>query len=94
MKLGNIVKKMRLDNNSLVLIKTGSALATIEALTGLQKVISQTDMSNVVLVVADDLSDALIVHEQELNKLGWYHIKALAKTIKQDRPVEKEEPHE
>lgn len=82
MKLGNIVKKLRLDNNCLVILKTGSALATYEALQGLNEVLSHTSLQNVILVVADNLDDAFVTHEKELNKLGWYHISALNKMIR------------
>lgn len=81
MKLGTSVRKLRLSENSLVLIKQGTSLSNMDALEDLAKTIGETRIKNVILVVVDSFDDVETLNEVEMNKRGWFHSDALARMI-------------
>jgi len=74
---GRLIKKMRIDNNSVIAVKSGTSVATSQALDGIAEAVAKKGLKKVIIVVVDDLDDLTILSEEEMNKQGWYSVQAL-----------------
>lgn len=96
-KLGKIVRKMHLSDNCVLVIKSGTELAKMQSLEELQQILAQTELKNIIVVVADDFDDLAVLQEVEMNKRGWYHMRTLRRVIHMERieptPQEAEDEH-
>lgn len=83
-KLGNKIRKLKIEPNSMILIKSDTIFALDGNIDKFTDIIDQTGIKNVVVVVVDDLADMTVLPEKKLNELGWFKLDYLRKVIKQD----------
>lgn len=88
MKLGSIVRKMRLQSNSVVIVKAGSELAQTKTLQTIADSLGKTNINNVIILVADNMDDLKVLNPNEMAKHGWFRVDALRKSV--HIPVEPE----
>jgi hypothetical protein len=79
--LNKIVRKLRVTNNSVLMVRESSALATKDTISDMAKMFEQIGLKNVVVVVVDEFNHLETVSETEMNKLGWFKIEALRKIV-------------
>ncbi len=81
MKLGSIVKKLRLESNSVLIIKEDCELAEPTMLQRIQDELAKTKVENILVVVTKDLDDMNVAGEKQMNLHGWYRIAQIMKMI-------------
>jgi hypothetical protein len=81
-KLGNVVRKLRLYDRCIVLVKEGTDMAKIENINAITAAIEQTTLKEVLILVVGDLEDVKVLNETELNRAGWFRADALRRIIK------------
>lgn len=79
-RLGNKVRKLHIESNSVVVIRNNTILS--ENIDELGKLIEQTGVKDVIVVIADDLNDIASFNEEFMNKHGWFKIDQLRRMIK------------
>jgi hypothetical protein len=85
-KLGAILSKMRIEKNSVLLVKHGSALSKLDVLEQIPVELEKIGVTDIVVMVVDDFSNIRLIPEREMNKYGWFRIEALAdKVVKKSR---------
>lgn len=94
--LKTLVRKMRLENRSVLLIKAGSALDDPDVLNQLSHVIAGTNLKDIVIVTTGDFEDVKSLPEEMMNKVGWYRVESLRSKVlraakKEDVPTEQQE---
>lgn len=75
-KLGRIVKRLTLSNNSVLLIKTETALSQRGNIDRLSKMIGE-NYPGVIIIAVDNLFDLASASEEEMNALGWYRLRQI-----------------
>lgn len=86
--LSKLIKKFRLDSNSVLVVKSGTELAREDVISELKKVIERTSLKDVVVVVADDLDDIRGLNEIEMMRNGWYRSNIIRKLSQKTRREE------
>jgi hypothetical protein len=95
-KLGSIFKNIRLSNDSLIIVKKGSALDTPEILDQLTLDLKRLKIDAIV-IVADSLDDVNALNQQAMARLGWFRLpqlRRLAHVKPEGDKLETEEAHE
>lgn len=72
------VKKLRLDNKSLLLIKAGSALANMRSLDMLVEQLRASGKEKVLIAIVDDFDDISVIDKKTMNESGWFHVDTVA----------------
>ena len=76
-QLNKIIRKLELKDNSIVLVKAGTALAKIDNINELVKAGGRLDVKDILIVVVDDFDDLTVLDEQQMHKHGWWHVRGL-----------------
>lgn len=79
MKVGRIVRKLRIDDNCIVVVKNETPLA--EAVDELVAAIHASGVKGVVVVTVNDFDDVKTLKEEDMNQVGWYKVETLANRI-------------
>lgn len=79
--LGRLVKKLRIHDGDVILIREGSDLAKTQTIDEFLKTCSKQGLKRVMCVVVSDFDDLKIVDESAMNKHGWFKVNALSSMI-------------
>lgn len=90
-KLNQIIRKLRVKDNSVLLIKRGSELAKFDILREIQANLTRAGFKNVVLIVADELNDIEAIPPQVLQEHGWIKVARAADRIMKAHKENREE---
>lgn len=83
-----LVKKLRIDNNCVIVIKEGSELATTDVIRSLEMIIGKTNLKNVIILVAKDPENISSFNEVAMQRGGWYRSSIIQKLVgKRDASV-------
>lgn len=66
MKLGSLIKKLHIQNNTMILIREGSSLSRKDVLMRLDAMIRGAGFRNVIMIVAEDLDVAELASIEEV----------------------------
>ena len=80
-KAGKIIKKLRLHDNDVLVIKGGTVMAQKGNMDALATAVGQTGVRGVIVVVADDLDDIIQLPEDAMREHGWYKFDSAAAAI-------------
>lgn len=81
-QINKIVKRLRLSENCVICVKSGTPLAKQDAIDGISKAISENvKVKGIVLIVVDDLDDLSVLNQDEMNEHGWYSTTQLGNFI-------------
>jgi hypothetical protein len=84
-ELKQFIKKFRIDNDTVILVKQGSALADKMTLESFEQVVKQMGLKNVLVIVVDDLDDAQVFNKLDMNRLGWYRLHDVRRLVSPKR---------
>ncbi|KKL91617.1 hypothetical protein LCGC14_1892870 [marine sediment metagenome] len=79
--LSKAMRKMKLSDNCVVMVKRGSDLATSERLKTLENTIALAQTVNVVIVVVDDFGDLKAIDKETMGANGWYYIDSIRRKL-------------
>lgn len=79
--MGNKFRKFGLKSNTLILVKSGTALTVDGNLERMIDVLGKTGLDNIVVIVVDDLDDVKAIPEEVMNKHGWYRAEGLRNLV-------------
>lgn len=82
-KIMKAMSKIKLDHNSLLMIKKGSELAKNIDIKQLTTVIKQMGLVNIGILIVDNFADIGKIPQHKLNKLGYFQIGDVGKKIMQ-----------
>lgn len=68
-KIGKMLRKIRLENGSVLVIKADSELA--QSVESIAQGVDGMGLSNVLLIVTSDLENIRALPDEEMHKLGW-----------------------
>lgn len=89
-KIGSFVKKLRVRNGDLILVKHGSEIADIQTIGAMADALGNAGLEKTVIFVVDDFDNIRALDESTMNKNGWFRVEALSKLInrKQESEIE------
>lgn len=73
--LNKYVKKMRLTDGCIVMIRKDSDLA--KEVDDLSRILGQTKLRDIVIVIVDDFDEISIRDSKQMNDLGWYKLPSM-----------------
>lgn len=71
-KVAQLVRKLRIEPNSVVLLKGGTFMARKDVIDAMDQAFKQAKIDKVVLVVVENFDDLSVLDEKEMNVRGWY----------------------
>ena len=71
-QLAKLMKKMRIDKNTLVAIKSGTALAEMGTLADIKFIIEKLKLQKIAFIVVDNLDDIRTFPEADLQRAGYF----------------------
>lgn len=79
--LGKAMRKMKLSDNCVMMIKSGTDLARMDNLKELENAIALAGIANVVFVIVDDFTDLKVLDKETMSNAGWYYIDSIRKKL-------------
>ena len=76
-KVARYLRKLKIQDDSIRLIKSHSPLADKENMAALVEGLKTLGLKRVIVVMVDDINSIRVVSETDMNNAGWYHIKTL-----------------
>jgi hypothetical protein len=81
-QMNKVVRRLRLRNNDVVLVKSGTDMTSKDNMDALANSIGNSGLDGIILVVVDDMGDIDNISEKEMAEHGWVKIgKAVSKMI-------------
>lgn len=75
--IGKFVRKLKLFDGCVLVIKNGTPLTESENIDALGKMIEETSVKDVLILVVDELDQIAVLSENQMNTLGWYRVETL-----------------
>lgn len=96
MKAAKLIKKLKLSDNSVILLKKDElALGGIEEI---KNALERTTLKNILVLVVDDLENVRALPQIEMQRYGWYRVEYLMDKVlrkkKEESNAESTEPTE
>jgi len=80
--LKSFVKKLRIPDNSIVLVKQGSPIDNHDDLKLLAETIHRAGVDGVVVISVADFNDLKVLDSIDMQKYGWYRKEDIGKLFK------------
>ena len=80
-RAGKIIRKLRLHNNDVILLKKGTVLATKDNMNALAQAIGESELSGIIVVVVDDFTDLSVLNEANMQEHGWFKFDSASAAI-------------
>lgn len=77
--INRYLRKIRLESNSILVVRSGCALTDGETMQALIKEIEKLQLTNVLIVVSDNLYDINTFSKDVLQRAGWHYAPGLEK---------------
>lgn len=87
-KVARYLRKLKIQDDSILLIKSHSPLADNENMEALVQGLKVLGLTRVVVGMVDDINAIRVVSETDMNNAGWYHIKTLKGMLSKAKAME------
>jgi hypothetical protein len=88
-KIPKILRKLAISNNTLLLVKSGTALVREDVLEKILDELSKTH-EGICIAVVDDLADIEAISEEKMNSVGWFKAPQILEYLKWKKEREKD----
>lgn len=89
--LRNFVRKLRLRDGDVVLIRSESPLSRIDALNTLDDAVRSANIHDVIFIVVDDFDAVETIDEAKMMELGWVRTKRIDKLLGVNKVVQQDD---
>lgn len=70
-QINKIIRKFRIEDNSIVAIKSGTTLANKQVIERISVALQESGLTSVIIVIVDDFDDMSVLPEREMRERGW-----------------------